>query len=164
MYTNENVNLFRVLAWTVTLMAVITLLAGCGRAKMTVNNNGAVPVSISPANASQCPHGGSYVRVGSRSYVSCNGAPGTDGDDGAKGPKGDKGDSGSSISVIALCPGSTHYPDTFIEQALCIGGKLYGVYSDRGGYLTYLPPGNYSSNAVGSCCNFTVKPECKITH
>lgn len=89
------------------------------------------------------------------------------------GRPGDKGEPGISIvgppgvdttpvTVVKLCPGTTTYPSIFIEVAFCVGGKLYGTYSANGGFSTELPPGTYSSNAIGSSCNFTILSNCII--
>lgn len=68
------------------------------------------------------------------------------------------------VSIINLCPGTTTYPTTFIEVALCIDNNLWGVYSYSNGFLTELPPGDYMSNAVGSNCNFHVGVGCVVLH
>lgn len=87
---------------------------------------------------------------------------------GPSGPIGIPGDEGPPgrdtvpIRVIQLCPGVTTYPTVFVEVALCINQELWGVYSANGGFLTLLPPGNYSSNAIGSACNLTIKPNCEV--
>jgi len=86
------------------------------------------------------------------------GAQGQAGQDGAQGPAGADG---TIITVVQLCPGTSNY-GTFIEVAECINGKLYGVYSANGGFLTYLANGAWSSNAVGSACNFVVSG-CTVT-
>lgn len=90
------------------------------------------------------------------------------------GPKGDQGDSGADgqdgsdgvdaapVTVVKLCPGNTVYPSKFVEIAFCVQGNLYGTYSANGGFSTEFPPGNYSSNAVGSSCNFSVLPNCVV--
>lgn len=98
------------------------------------------------------------------------GEPGTPGQDGTPGERGDVGERGPAgadgiiASVVPLCPGVTSYPNTFVEVALCINNELYGVYSANGGFLTHLPPGTYSSNAIGSACSLTVALDCVVTH
>jgi len=92
------------------------------------------------------------------------GDKGDSGKDGAQGPAGDvgpRGADGEIATVVQLCPGSSNY-GVFIEVALCINGVLYGVYSDHGGFMTYLAPGNYYSNGIGSACNFKVVTSCTI--
>lgn len=82
------------------------------------------------------------------------------GDPGVQGPKGADG---TTITLVQLCPGVSNY-GTFIEVAMCIDDNLYGVYSANNGFLTYLPPGNYTSNAIGSACNLTIQPHCVVSH
>lgn len=100
------------------------------------------------------------------------GRDGLHGELGERGPKGDSGDTvvgpagprgadGEIAEVIQLCPGTSTY-GVFVEVALCINSKLYAVYSANGGFLTYLAPGNYASNAIGSACNLTVLPNCRV--
>lgn len=79
------------------------------------------------------------------------------------GPEGPRGADGQIAQVIPLCPGTSNY-GVFVEVGLCINNKLYAVYSANGGFLTYLAPGNYVSNAIGSACNLTVQPNCVVTH
>lgn len=69
---------------------------------------------------------------------------------------------GTVITPIQFCPGTTNYPSTFVELGFCINNSLYAVYSYANGFLTEVPPGNYSSNAIGSSCNFVVLPNCVI--
>jgi hypothetical protein len=88
------------------------------------------------------------------------GAQGPQGEQGATGPQGPQGIPG--ITIVKLCPGETTYPTTFVEIAFCVGGVLYGTYSANNGFSTELPPGAYSSNAIGSSCNFTVLNNCAI--
>lgn len=79
------------------------------------------------------------------------------------GPQGPAGLDGTQITIVPLCPGVTTYPGVFIEVGMCIDHKLYGVYSYANGFLTYLPSGQYSSNAIGSACSLTVSG-CTVTH
>lgn len=98
------------------------------------------------------------------------GAAGPKGDSGSQGIQGEQGIPGrdgedgedAQVSIVKLCPGVTTYPTRFVEVAFCFDGKLYGTYSANGGFSTELPPGNYSSNAIGSSCNFRVLPDCII--
>lgn len=75
---------------------------------------------------------------------------------------GVNGSDATPVTTVKLCPGTTTYPSTFVEIAFCISGSLYGTYSTHGGFSTELPPGAYSSNTVGSKCDFTVEPNCTI--
>lgn len=93
-----------------------------------------------------------------------DGQNGTNGTDGVPGLDGQDGISPPTPYMVHLCPGVTAYPSVFVEVALCLNNKLYGVYSANGGFLTYLPPGTYSSNAIGSACNLTVGADCQVTN
>ncbi len=94
------------------------------------------------------------------------------GDRGDTGPIGIPGDSivgppgqdATPTTIVTLCPGVTIYPGVFVEVAICLQGKLYGVYSANGGFLTELVPGTYSSNAIGSACNLTIGSNCVVSH
>jgi len=92
------------------------------------------------------------------------GLPGNDGAVGPSGPPGSPGLDANPVRVVQFCPGVTVYPSAFLEIGFIIGGKLYAVYSANDGFLAQIPPGNYSSNAVGSACNFTVNPDLSISH
>lgn len=71
----------------------------------------------------------------------------------------------NGITPVQFCPNVTPtYPTTFPEVAFCIQGNLYAVYSANDGFLTLIPPGVYSSNAVGSSCTFTVLNNCQIVN
>lgn len=89
------------------------------------------------------------------------GAKGDTGSVGAKGETGPVGADGQIATVVQLCPGYSNY-GVFIEMALCINSKLYGVYSQNGGFLTLLAPGRYSSSGIGSACSFTVNSNCEV--
>src|SRR5271165_5495559 len=67
-------------------------------------------------------------------------------------------------NFVQFCPGNTTYPNEFNEVGICYMGNLYGVYSANNGFLTYIPPGYYSSNAIGSSCNFYVNSNCVISY
>lgn len=95
------------------------------------------------------------------------GKDGTNGHDGAKGDTGASGHDGQNatpVTMVNLCPGVSTYPGVFVEIGICLQGKLYGVYSANGGFLTELPPGTYSSNAIGSACNLMIGANCVVTH
>lgn len=96
-----------------------------------------------------------------------DGAPGTKGDTGATGPQGPAGSNGhdgndAAMVPVKLCPGETVYPSVFVEYAFCIDGNLYGTYSANDGFTAMLPPGLYSSNTIGSRCNFEIRPNCVV--
>lgn len=92
------------------------------------------------------------------------GPPGPQGLTGQPGQNGEDGRDASGVTVVQLCPGTTTYPNVFVEVAFCASGKLYAVYSANGGFQTEIVPGTYQSNAVGSSCTFTVQPNCVVTH
>ncbi len=87
------------------------------------------------------------------------GPAGNSGEVGAIGPSGADG---TVVTIVPLCPGVSNY-GAFVEVGMCINGKLYGVYSANGGFLTLLADGAYSSNAIGSACNLTVNG-CTVSH
>jgi len=125
---------------------------------------------------------GATGAIGSTGPSGSPGAAGPQGNEGPSGPQGSMGPMGpagspgvagnnglngvdaSPTTIVQLCPGVTSYPGVFVEVAICLQGSLYGVYSDHGGFLTYLPPGRYSSNGIGSACNLTIQPDCVVTH
>ena len=78
---------------------------------------------------------------------------------------GTNGTSGSIINAVQFCPNvSPSYPSTFPEVGFCIGNQIYAVYSALDGFMTLITPGLYESNAIGSSCTFTVKPNCIISN
>jgi hypothetical protein len=109
-----------------------------------------VVFSEQPSTAPECPDGGTDITITSGTTAVttsvCNGINST------------------PVTAINLCPGNTTYPDVFVEIALCINSQLYAVYSIPGSFLTLIPPGRYSSNAIGSACDLTVSPNCVVTY
>lgn len=91
-----------------------------------------------------------------------NGIDGLDGKDGRDGTNGTNGVNGTIVAPVQFCPGVNKYPSTFPEVGFCINDQIYAVYSANGGFLTVVSPGNWSSNAIGSSCNFTVAAHCKV--
>ena len=90
------------------------------------------------------------------------GIPGTNG---MPSPMGPQYPGGSVITPVQFCPGSiTSYPTTYAEVGLCINNNIWAVYSANDGFLTEIVPGYYTSNAIGSSCNFTVLPNCVISN
>jgi len=80
------------------------------------------------------------------------------------GPAGADGKDGTVITPVELCPGFVAtYPSKFPEYALCISDQLYGVYSDHGGFLALLPPGDYYSNGINASCNLRIAAHCAVT-
>lgn len=100
---------------------------------------------------------------GDRGRSGSQGQQGIQGEQGEMGPRGATGADGQPAQVVPLCPGISNY-GAFVEVALCINNNLYAVYSANGGFLTYLAPGNYSSNGIGSACNLTVHNNCVVTN
>lgn len=128
------------------------------------------------ATTIQCPTGGTIVKAGldlnnngtldysevTSTAVICNGLQGAVGATGPQGIQGPAGVNGTVITPVKFCSQTSNYPSTFPEYGLCINNNLYAVYSANDGFLTYIPPGAYHSNAIGSICDFTVLPNCKI--
>lgn len=112
--------------------------------------------------------------TGATGSVGAQGPQGNTGDTGAQGIQGPAGPTGATglqgapgldatpVTLIKLCSDTPSYPSTFVEYGVCVGGNLYGVYSANGGFLTLLPPGSYSSNAINSSCSFTVSANCVV--
>jgi len=94
-----------------------------------------------------------FVSDGAQGSQGLTGATGAQGQTGATGAAGTPG---TIITPVQFCQGTPSYPSTFLEYGLCIGGVMYGVYSTNGGFLAELPDGYYSSDGVGSSCNFTI--------
>lgn len=93
------------------------------------------------------------------------GQPGKDGTSivGPEGPAGVPGVNATGVVPVQLCPGFVPtYPSVFPESALCIGQRLYGVYSSLGGFLSLLTPGRYHSEGIGATCDFTVADNCVV--
>lgn len=101
---------------------------------------------------------------GPTGYSGIDGKDGSNGTNGSNGSNGANGTDATPVTIVKLCPGVTTYPSTFVEVAIKVGGKLYAVYSLNNGFLTELVPGHYSSNAVGSACNFTVNADLTIAN
>jgi hypothetical protein len=146
------------------LLIVVAMLTGCGPRTGGTGGQGlkgvegapaAVPhVFLRPAGLDECPAGGSVVVVDNQTTIVCNGVQGV---------AGANGTNATPVTVVQFCDAVAAYPSTFPEVGLVIGGKVYAVYSTNGGFLTYLPPGTYSSSAVGSSCNFTINPNGTVT-
>ena len=107
----------------------------------------------------------SSCEQGAQGPAGSQGITGATGAQGATGPTGANGFDGTKVTLIQFCPGVTPtYPQTFPESGICIEGQLYGVYSANGGFLTLLPPGEYSSNGVGASCTFTIGENCQVSN
>jgi hypothetical protein len=81
---------------------------------------------------------------------------------GPAGPQGLPGVDLTPITWVQFCQATPSYPSTFPEGGLCINGNIYAVYSTNDGFLTLVPPGAYTSDGVGSSCNFTILANCQI--
>jgi hypothetical protein len=113
------------------------------------------------------PHGsGCSVQTVSVSSVAPNGGALIQCQDGTSSLilNGTVGVPGTVIAPIQFCPGVTTYPSQFNEVGFCISNNLYAVYSANDGFLSYIPPGYYSSNAINSTCNFYVNANCVISY
>lgn len=102
--------------------------------------------------------------TGASGPVGTSGPTGPQGDVGSTGPQGLPGTNAQGTTVVQLCPnlGNPAY-GYFLEDGLCIGGKLYGVYSANGeAALTELPPGTYASTAPQTC-TLIVNDNCVVT-
>ncbi len=106
-----------------------------------------------------CGPAGNQGNIGNPGPQGPIGATGATGDTGAQGPAGADG---TVIIPVQFCPGTPSYPSTFPEYGLCINNQLYAVYSTHGGFLTVTPPGVYTSNAVGSKCDFKILDNCVV--
>lgn len=110
---------------------------------------------------------GNQGDIGQTGAVGVAGSNGTNGQDGqsivgSQGPAGANGQDATPVTWVQFCPGTTSYPSTFVEGGFCISGNVYAVYSANGGFMTYIPPGSYNSNAINSSCNFTLLANCII--
>lgn len=109
-------------------------------------------------------HDGSNGLNGSNGTNGTNGQDGTNGTNGSNGTNGTNGTDGTLITIVQLCTSPTVYPTTFTEVAFCIDHNLYAVYSENNGFLSIIPPGNYSSVGHNSTCSVTILPNCAISH
>lgn len=95
--------------------------------------------------------------------VSVMSACGKQGATGAAGMAGAPGSPGTVITLVQLCGSCVPiYPSVFVEYAECIDSQLYGVYSNNDGFLSLLPPGQYSSDGINCSCDFTISSNCVV--
>lgn len=130
---------------------VILLLIGCGQGPAGVSGKDGSSCTVSRVSSSiALPNGGSVIQCtdGTSSLI-VNGVNGT---------------SGTIVSPLQFCPGVTVYPSVFIEVGFIINGSVYAVYSANNGFMTVIPPGRYTSNAIGSRCDFTLNSDNTITN
>lgn len=151
------------------LIILMLCLVACGRRPVLPEKGdqgvpGTPGVGCSAQNvpiSSVAPNGGALVTCGTSSPVLL--LNGTNGLNGSNGSNGTNGTPGTIVSAIKFCPNSVaHYPSVFPEVGFCISTHLYAVYSTLGGFLTEVTPGSYTSNAVGSSCNFNVSNNCVV--
>lgn len=141
------------------LLVSLLLFLGCGL--QTIYPTGACKATQTPTGVKiTCPDGSSAILN--------NGSQGDRGPAGEQGPQGEAGQAGTDgtqINIVQFCLNSIpSYPAVFPEVGFCINNKIYAVYSANDGFLTLVPPGVYSSHAIGSSCTFTVLPNCQITN
>lgn len=160
------------------IMVVVSACAGRPGDSGAVGTPGVSPaaptITQRVADPSECPTGGIVVVIqhtgGIESNVVCNGQVGLTGPQGSTGATGAAGNDGSNgtnanqVTIVQFCPGATVYPSQFNEIGFCLDGNLYGTYSANGGFSTLLPPGYYASNGINSSCNFTILPNCGVSH
>lgn len=145
-------------------------------------NGVGIVVETLTAPSGQCADGGSVILVAQdtlgtglyntsdvqeTSVLVCdglNGATGAQGQQGDAGSNGTNGTNATPITTVQFCPNVTSYSSTFSEVGFCLGGQVYGVYSQNDGFMSLLPPGEYTSDGINSSCNFTIGANCKVTH
>ena len=161
--------------WFIGFVVGLTVLVGCALGiKAPPSSQPCTAVAALGGAQVTCPDGtsvfvpnGASGAPGQDGVDGTQGTPGQAGQNGATGPTGANGANGADaipVTSVKLCPGESTYPSAFVEYALCLEGRLFAVYSANGGFLALLPPGNYSSNAIGSSCSLTVGPNCQVTH
>lgn len=128
----------------IILSAAILSLIGCGQVMTGPQGdpgNGCSVTTVQPEGSA--PNGGALIQCGTTSStLLLNGSNGTP---------------GTVLTPIQFCPNVVPtFPTVFPEVGFLISGSIYAVYSANDGFLTVIPPGTYTSNAVGSACNFTV--------
>ena len=151
------VTIFLILA----VVAIAVLSASCSREGYQFVSGPKGADAIAPAITSQpaqsldCPTGGVEVDVnGVKSGIVCSGGQGAIGQAGID----------ATIGILKFCPGTTIYPSEFNEIGLIVSGKVYAVYSVNNGFLAYLPPGKYTSDALNSRCSFTLNADNTVTN
>lgn len=141
---------------TLIIVYSVLLLSACGQQGVQGNtgpqgspgnSNGCTIASLLVSN--EAPNGGSIIDCGDTSSIILNGS---------------NGSPGTVVAPVQFCPGVPSYPSTFPEVGFIINGSIYAVYSTNGGFMTLIPPGYYSSDGVGSSCNFTVNADNTITN
>lgn len=76
---------------------------------------------------------------------------------------GTDGVPGTIITPVQFCKNfRALYPSAFPESGLCINNRMFGVFSENGGYLAEMANGTYYSNGRHSTCVFTLKDNCQV--
>ena len=127
------------------------LLMACGQAQTGAPGKDGSSCSVSAVAANTVLlNGGTLIQCtnGTSSLIS-NGSPGSP---------------GTVVAPLQFCPDTPSYPSTFIEVGFVISGSVYAVYSSNGGFMTLIPPGRYTSNAINSRCDFTLNSDNTVTN
>lgn len=147
---------------------ILLMLAGCSANNAVIKQpTCSVFTNQNGSNTITCPDGTTATVNNGASVIGPQGATGSTGISGANGATGAVGASGANgttITVVQFCPGTPSYPSTFPEVGFCINGNVYAVYSANDGFMTYTPPGTYSSDGINDSCTFTIGINCSITH
>lgn len=127
------------------------LLAACGQVSQGPAGKDGSSCSVQTLSSSTVlPNGGSLIQcTNGTSSLIANGTNGTP---------------GTVMAPLQFCPGTPSYPSKFIEVGFVINGSVYAVYSANGGFMALIPPGNYTSNGIGSSCNFTLNADNTVTN
>jgi hypothetical protein len=148
---------------------VASQLSGCGREGPMGAQGNTGPTGAAGSNCTVTSVAASGIAPNGGSLISCPDGTeslvlnGTTGATGATGLQGPTGANGTIVTAAQFCPGSTSYPNEFNEVGFCIGGNIYAVYSTNDGFLSEVPPGEYSSDGVNSSCTFTIGSNCQVT-
>lgn len=146
-------------------------LSGCADHTQTVSSGTPPKVNCTVTSDSNgatitCPDGTTAtISDGTNGAQGPQGIPGVQGLQGVIGPQGIPGVPGAPgtvVTFVKFCSGASSYPNTFLEYGLCVSGNVYAVYSENGGFGVLLPPGEYSSDAINSECNFNLLANCVV--
>ena len=150
---------------TISLLIVLCSCKGSTGNQGATGNVGTPGVNAQPCAVVPLANGADILCPDGSSQTITNGQigpAGPQGPAGQNGTNGINGSNGSSVTWVQFCPGSPAYPYVFPEGGLCVDGNLYAVYSANDGFLTLITPGAYTSDGIGSSCNFTVLTNCQI--
>lgn len=127
------------------LLILALVLVGCGQGPVGASGSNGSSCTVSQISANDnLPDGGALISCadGTRSLIA----------------------NGTLITPVQFCPETPVYPSVFPEVGFVMHGKIYAVYSTNDGFLTLLMPGRYTSNAVGSRCDFTINSDYTISY